>query len=229
MVAPFNDSWLLKRASNSSAGGQLEHPSEVNNSTMTAFLCAGPVAGLTMKAPSSSTNPSSNTPCLQESEFFMHHSFSRPCQNKSIAHCGIPLASIQFPLRTRGIFPGAETTKAGRPSRAGSRYPRWGPPQPPVPHCELPSGPQPPSARHIDRQFAIPDTEKPLRYRVSVHAPSNQSRRPPSGRLRVSTLLQFSGNRMPCRRNALTTPCSTPDQNSQRETQKFQRCPTQSA
>src|SRR5947207_14326365 len=77
MAAPFNDSCVLMRVKSSSAGGQLEHPSEVNNSTITAFLCAGPGAGLKTNAPSRNTDPTSKTRYSHESEFLIFHSF--PC------------------------------------------------------------------------------------------------------------------------------------------------------
>src|SRR5437588_5867639 len=62
--APLVDGFWRIRLNNSSAGGQLEQPSEVNSSTTTAFRLAGPGdgAGFRMKAPKRKTSPSSKMP-----------------------------------------------------------------------------------------------------------------------------------------------------------------------
>src|SRR5437764_12712354 len=62
--APFMDGCWRMRPNSSSAGGQLEHPSEVNSSTTTAFRWAGGNgAGLRMKAPKTTMSPSKRMPC----------------------------------------------------------------------------------------------------------------------------------------------------------------------
>src|SRR5437016_5417012 len=62
--APFMDECWRMRPNSSSAGGQLEHPSEVNSSTTTAFRWAGGNgAGLRMKAPKTTMSPSNRMPC----------------------------------------------------------------------------------------------------------------------------------------------------------------------
>src|SRR5579859_3658574 len=86
MTAPFN-SCVLMRVKSSSAGGQLEHPSEVNSSTTTAFLWVSPGAGLKANAPSRKTNPNTtmrppnagpttfSNPFHHKIRFFIRHSF----------------------------------------------------------------------------------------------------------------------------------------------------------
>src|SRR5438477_12363061 len=62
--APLVDGFWRIRLNNSSAGGQLEQPSEVNSSTTTAFRWAGGNgAGLRMKAPKTTMSPSNRMPC----------------------------------------------------------------------------------------------------------------------------------------------------------------------
>src|SRR5215510_1020700 len=58
------------RESSSSAGGQLEHPSEVNSSTITAFRFAAAI-GLNAIATSTATTTKSKIPCSHERRFFI--------------------------------------------------------------------------------------------------------------------------------------------------------------
>src|SRR5437763_1527175 len=154
MAAPFSESFPLMRLSNSSAGGQLEHPSDVNNSTTTAFLCAFPGAGLKTNAPSKKTDPSNKAPCHHERELFMFCPFLRLLQNKSIYHCGNPAASTRRPLQRSGISPETKAAEVERRAHVLSRCPRWEQPRQPVPHCESLRGPPLPSAGDSLRQSA---------------------------------------------------------------------------
>src|SRR5436305_8570692 len=64
LSAPFMEGCWRMRPNSSSAGGQLEHPSEVNSSTTTAFRWAGGNGtGLRMKAPKTTMSPSNRMPC----------------------------------------------------------------------------------------------------------------------------------------------------------------------
>src|SRR5215472_11894089 len=69
--APFDESFCPRRESSASAGGQLEHPSEVNSSTTTAFRF-DVEGGLNDIATSTTATTSNRIPCSHGRRFFIH-------------------------------------------------------------------------------------------------------------------------------------------------------------
>jgi hypothetical protein len=66
ICAPFADAPCSSCASSASAGGQLEHPSDVNSSTTTVFRCAaGAGVGLSTNAPKATTKTSAKVTLSQ--------------------------------------------------------------------------------------------------------------------------------------------------------------------